>query len=143
MPPVPLQVRRAPEADDVLWENVTIRGTGWLARVLGPRGWKLGVKGRALRTHLVVAAVLVPMAWLIYQLTIAKLAIVHNHVGELRHAHPRLRNLLWGLNALGFTGDELEGARLLLYSLLATRYSLLATRYSLLATCYLLLTPYY
>ena len=37
-----------------------------------------------------------PLAWLIYLLTIAKLAIVHKHVGELRHAHPRLRNLVRG-----------------------------------------------
>ena len=79
-----------------MWENVTMRGTGWLTRAVGRRGWKLGVKGRALRTHLIVATVLVPLAWLIYLLTIAKLAIVHKHVGELRHAHPRLRNLVRG-----------------------------------------------
>ena len=42
-----------------MWENVTMRGTGWLTRAVGRRGWKLGVKGRALRTHLIVATVLV------------------------------------------------------------------------------------
>lgn len=30
-------------------------------------------------------------------------------MGELRYAHPRLRAVLWGLNQLGFTGDELLG----------------------------------
>ena len=66
-------MHRAPEADDVMWEHVTMRGTGWLTRAVGRRGWMLGVKGRALRTHLIVATVLVPLAWLIYLLTIAKL----------------------------------------------------------------------
>ena len=64
VPPVPLKVRRAPEADDVMWENMSARAAD---NHLPAR----------LRTYLLMVMMLLPAAWLVYELTESKLAVGH------------------------------------------------------------------
>ena len=115
-----------------------------MARVVAPRGWKLGVKGRALQTHLIVACALAPMAWLIYQLTIAKLAIVHNHVRRIPPPAPRTPGHAYTLQPCAAQAATVRAqVGELRNSLLTTHYSLLTTHYSLRTTHYALFTTHY